>query len=286
MSGFVEGAPFGGLPVPDGVEILDLTIAVGTVTAARARPAVSRGRVLIVPGFTGSKEDHTAFLPLLAERGWDALSYSQRGQADSVAPIGAENYTLEAFASDVVEVAEAFGGGEPVHLVGHSLGGVISRAAVIRSPGSFLDETMLCSGPRGWPGRHVENETLAAEVGTSAIWDRDNPHTVGVADADLDPFLAFLRRRMRATSADNIVGGARILRSEEDTTDALAATGVPVLVAHGVWDAAWPIEWQRDMARRLDARYEVIPEAYHSPQAENPRATAAVLDDFWGARSR
>jgi pimeloyl-ACP methyl ester carboxylesterase len=36
------------------------------------------------------------------------------------------------------------------------------------------------------------------------------------------------------------------------------------------------------MAGVLDARYAIIPEAAHSPQLENPEATADLLDEFWG----
>jgi hypothetical protein len=37
------------------------------------------------------------------------------------------------------------------------------------------------------------------------------------------------------------------------------------------------------MAIRLGARYEVIARSAHSPAAEAPAATAAVLLDFWAA---
>lgn len=283
MIGLAERTPFGGLTVPDGVRVVEIGAAVGPLTALHAPPSGrSRGTVLIVPGFTGSKEDHLRLLPLLAARGWDAYSYSQRGQADSAAPVGVDRYTLEALAADAIEVAGIVGGGAPVHLVGHSLGGVVARAAAIEAPAAIASLVLLCSGPRGWAGRHSDTEHLAANGGTDAIWNRDNPHTVGLADDELEPFAAFLRMRMHLTSDDNIVAGARILQSESDTTQELAATGIRTLVAHGVWDDKWPIEWQREMAERLGARYAVIPDSYHSPNLENPQATAELLDDFWG----
>ncbi len=224
----------------------DLDLGVGRLTALSARPeARSRGVVLLVPGFTGSKEDFGGFLPLLAARGWEAWSYSQRGQADSAAPPGVENYTLALFASDVVAVAEQIGAGRPVHLLGHSFGGVVARAAAILSPGSFSDLTMLCSGPHGWAGRLEREATAIRSRGSAAWWNEDNPHTVGRPDAEL-------------------IGG-----------------GIDVLVAHGAADLAWPQEWQAAMAFLLDGAYEIIPDAAHSPQLENPAATASVLDAFW-----
>ncbi|MEC5151499.1 alpha/beta fold hydrolase [Cryobacterium sp. GrIS_2_6] len=280
------GVPrFGTLPVPlaDAVANVGIDLPVGRVTALHARPEASaRGVVLLVPGFTGSKEDFGGFLPLLAERGWDAWSYSQRGQADSAAPAGAENYTLESFAQDVVTVAALVGGGGPVHLLGHSFGGVVARAAAILAPEAFLDVTLLCSGPHGWAGRMEREAAIVRERGSAAWWNEDNPHTVGLPDAALTADEAFRRLRMGATSDDQLLGAAAILSDENDTTGELLATGLDTLVAHGVDDPAWPQDWQASMAGLLDARYAIIPEAAHSPQLENPKATADLLDEFWG----
>ncbi|MCY7286920.1 MAG: alpha/beta hydrolase [Cryobacterium sp.] len=260
----------------------DLDLRVGCLTALSARPeARSRGVVLLVPGFTGSKEDFGGFLPLLAARGWEAWSYSQRGQADSAAPPGVENYTLALFASDVVAVAEQIGAGRPVHLLGHSFGGIVARAAAILSPGSFSDLTMLCSGPHGWAGRLEREATAIRSRGSAAWWNEDNPHTVGRPDSELTVDEAFRRWRMGQTSHDHLLAAVEILAGETDTTAELIGAGLDVLVAHGAADLAWPQEWQAAMASLLDGAYEIIPDAAHSPQLENPAATAAVLDAFW-----
>ena len=283
---FAPADPFGRMRVPATVEVAALSMPVGLLTALHARPVgPDRGVVLFVPGFTGSKEDFQDFLPLVAGQGWDAWAYSQRGQADSAAPAGTSNYTLDAFAGDLIAVAQLVGNGRPVHLVGHSFGGVVARAAAIASPALFADVTLLCSGPHGWEGRNSKNAALVRERGSAAWWDRDNPHLAGRPDEELTADQAFKRMRMARTSDDNLLGAAGILADTTDTTADLGATRLPVLVARGIDDAAWPQDWQRDMARRLDAPYVVIPDAAHSPQRENPGATAAVLDDFWGRQA-
>jgi pimeloyl-ACP methyl ester carboxylesterase len=286
VTGFRQIAPFGALPVGEGVSVVALPAAVGELTAFHVKPSgQSRGKVLIVPGFTGSKEDFRTFVPLLAERGFEVLAYSQRGQADSVAPVGVENYALADFAWDAIEVAGFVGDGQPVHLLGHSFGGCVARAAAIAQPTAFRSLTLLCSGPNGWPGRHQDTTDAVAADGSTGLWYRDNPDTLGVSDADLDPELAFLRLRSERTSSDNLLAAADILRNDPDTTEELRQARIPTLVAHGEHDDKWPIDWQRDMAERLGAQYAVIPGGAHSPQVEAPEATADTLADFWGAHA-
>jgi pimeloyl-ACP methyl ester carboxylesterase len=281
MTAVTPIAHFGGMPMRPGSEAFALAVGVGALTALRARPTgASRGTVLWVPGFTGSKEDAHEILPRLADAGWEAWSYSQRGQADSARPSD-DDYSLEALAGDAIEVARIVGDGAPVHVIGHSLGGVVARAAVIREPAAFASLTMLCSGPKGWAGRHDSTTETVAQAGSLGLWERDNPEKVDASDEEIGAFEAFFRHRAAATADENLLQGAEILRSEEDTTDALRSTGVPVLVAHGEHDDKWPIEWQREMAERLGARYVVIPGGAHSPQAEAPEATLETLTSFY-----
>lgn len=277
-----EIAAFGDYETPDGVLIVGIPVGVGQLTGYHASPAgTPRGTVLFVPGFTGSKEDFRTFLPLLAAQGWDAWAYSQRGQADSAGPEGVENYALELFASDVLEVAAVVGNGARVHLVGHSFGGIVAPEAVMTGPAVFLSLTLLCSGPHGWPGRHSDTTATVAEAGSIGLWNRDNPHTVGVADELLTEDEAFLRLRAARTKSENLLAGAEILRTHSDKSGDIAGTGLPVLIAHGEDDEAWPTDWQRAMAARMGAGYAVIPGGAHSPQVEAPAATAVVLDRFW-----
>ena len=68
-----------------------------------------RGTAVLVPGFTGSKEDFIAVLAPLTAAGWQVVAFDQRGQFEVAGldrgrgPI----YTAEALAADVVAVADA-----------------------------------------------------------------------------------------------------------------------------------------------------------------------------------
>ncbi|BBA98428.1 putative hydrolase [Actinacidiphila reveromycinica] len=284
------GQRFSVLPVPDTVEVLELDVPVGALTALRARPADrALGTALLVPGFTGSKEDFLPLLPLLADRGFDAWAFSQRGQGDSAAPAGEESYTLDAFSGDVIHVASLLAdltGRRHAHLVGHSFGGTVARAAAISGGReAFADLTMLCSGPHGWPGRKAAEEARLRGAGKRTdLWTLDRPEaarTARRAPEQLSPAERFLRERSLRTSVDNLLGAIGVLADPSDSTPLLAATGLPVLVAHGRHDDAWPQEWQRTMAERLGARHEIIADSGHLPNQENPVATADLLSDFW-----
>src|SRR4029079_9873387 len=85
--------------------------------------------VLLVPGYTGSKEDFLPVLGTLARARHRAVSIDLRGQYQSVGPDDPSAYTIEAHAKDVAEVLASLG--PQAHLVGHSFGGLVTRRAVI-----------------------------------------------------------------------------------------------------------------------------------------------------------
>ena len=277
---------FGHLQTPDGVDVVGIDLPVGRLTAYRVVPTgASKGTVLIVPGYTGSKEDWRTFLPVLRDAGWTAVAISRRGQADSAAPTEPRDYSLDDEAADVVRVAALLDDGAPVHLIGHSLGGVIVRAAAIASPSSFRDVVQFCSGPYGWPYRKVAELTIMRDTGGNnrQLFDSTNPLWAYRPDEELPDDVRMVRDRFDATSPLSVIAGAHILEDHTDASDELRATGLPVLVTHGEWDGAWPIPWQREMAERTWASYEVIPTSYHGPHVENPQGTVEVFDAFLSA---
>ncbi|MGY2061862.1 alpha/beta hydrolase, partial [Nocardia gipuzkoensis] len=92
----------------------------------------TRGTAVLVPGFTGSKEDFHALLPPLAAAGFRCVAYDQRGQFESEGPDDPDDYTIADFTADLLGVVESLDA--PVHLLGHSFGGYVARNAVVSRP--------------------------------------------------------------------------------------------------------------------------------------------------------
>ena len=252
------------------------------------------GIVLLVAGFTGTKEDFAPLLLPLCEAGYRAVALDQRGQYESSGPDDVDAYTVRDLAGDVVRVAHELAdeAGGPLHLVGHSFGGLVCRAAVIDEPSLFATFTLLGSGPSELTGHraglldHLAPLLEAGGVQLVADTLDQLAMTDPKAQAVPAPTRAFLRERFLRNTAAGLRGMAEAMTSEPDRVDELAATGVPLLVAHGIADDAWSPEVQADMARRLGARHEVIAGSIHSPAVENPARTMQILLDFWaGARS-
>ncbi len=245
--------------------------------------------VLMVPGYTGSKEDFAPLLAPLAAAGYRVVAIDQRGQYQSPGPDDPAAYTVAELAADVLALAHLLRGetGDPPHLVGHSFGGLVGRAAVLAEPGAFRSLTLLGSGPAALTGGRV---ALLEHLGP--LLDSGGVPLVQAtleqlamtderAQAVPEPTRAFYAARFLGNTAAGLRGMAHAMTTEPDRVAELAATGVPVLVAHGEADDAWSPAAQADMARRLGARYEVVRRAVHSPAVENPPDTLRALEAFW-----
>jgi pimeloyl-ACP methyl ester carboxylesterase len=289
--------PFVDLP-PHTVAV-QLPTAGGPLAALRATPPAGvrrRGTAVLVPGYTGSKEDFIAVLAPLAEAGYEVVSLDQRGQNQSAGPGDPDAYTLPRLAADLADVIEGRSeadGAEAgaVHLLGHSFGGLVAREYALAHADRVRTLTLLDSGPAAVPGRSAEQAKLlvaAAGFMTSAeIWaEMQKMAAADGAPQHRDPAVrAFLQRRFENNDTGMLVGmGTAILGAPDRTAD-LAAAGLPLLIAAGVGDDAWPVVLQKEMATRLGTDLVLIEDAAHSPAAENPAATARLLIDFWAQHS-
>ena len=303
------------LELPDGVRRTTIRTARGAFAALEAAPAsgvCERDAALLVPGYTGSKEDFLAILDLLADDSRHVVAIDMRGQFETAGAAEPGGYAAAALGADILAIMHSTGAR---HLVGHSYGGLIGREAVLAAAGAELASfTLMSSGPGALTGRRARDlRAMLAALGVtgdgsdggynsdSGDGGRERPDKdalrAGIAElwrSHLEPeasaagvpgdIVAFLGRRMLGNDPDGLIAMAAHMLAAPDRTAELARLDqLPMLVIYGENDNTWSPVAQENMARRLGARRLCIPAAVHSPAVEAPTTTASALTQFWDA---
>ena len=294
------------LRLPEEVRRVTVETARGSFAALEALPATGlaeRQPALLIPGYTGSKEDFLPVLGPLARAGRRVIAIDMRGQYESPAAADAGGYSLPALAADVALIADALGalrsdgaerpGARHIHLLGHSFGGLVARELLLAQAARVGSLTMMSSGPGALTGpraavlRAVLSQLepgppggLAAEV--RRIWDTQL-EPAAIADGTPADVIDFLRTRMLRSCPTGLWSMGHGLLGCPDRTSALATMGAPLLVIYGENDDAWEPSVQDEMAHRLGAERVCIPGAAHSPAVEAPETVASALTMFWNS---
>lgn len=277
---------------PHGARRADLSGPYGRIAALEGpHPRQPLATALLLPGYTGSKEDFAPLLDGLAEAGVFPVAVDLPGQYESEGPDDESRYLPAALGEVVAELVRSLAGdGRPVLLLGHSYGGLVARGAVLAgAPVAGL--TLLGSGPARLPNglrlQAIETgDPLLREHGVAAAYtvrERLSGNLPGPAvAADLK---AFLRERFLASNPAGLLGMALGLRTEPDLVaelaQALRGRGIRGQVVAGRNDDAWPVPSQQDMALRLGAPFATVDNAAHSPNVENPTALLRILLREW-----
>ena len=234
--------------------------------------------VVLVHGFTGSKEDFSDVAPIIANAGFRVLTFDNRGQYESSHSKRPDGYSMPALGRDVTEIAEVFEFKKP-HLLGHSFGGLIAQQAIRLAPESWSSLTMMCSGPGGrtdWL-KEPQFENLNNET-KSEIWKNIlEPDRIGNIKFEL------LKKRWLASDATSTMIYRNHLLTQQSLIPEIANLKISSHVIYGENDDAWPIEEQNDMALELRAKLTVLPDCGHCPNEENPPLLAEALLDFWAS---
>jgi len=274
--------PSGGI-APRAVVLDEVTLSV--LEAGRGgRP------LMLVHGFTGSKEDFGAEVARLGGLGFHVVSADHRGHGASDHPTDEDAYSFDRFAADLVGLADALGW-ERFDVVGHSMGGMIVQRLVLRHP-DRVDRVVLMDTHHGAAG---DLEGVVVELGVQLartqgmaviqqILKSGGDPLANVAHQRLcdsvDGYEAWSDRKFLASSPAMFASMLRTFHETADRLDDLRRFPCPTLVVVGELDAGF-VEPSRRMAEAIpDAELVVIPDAGHCPQFEATAAWRAAIDGF------
>ncbi len=211
---------------------------------------------------------------------WDAPGYG--GSREPVGPGSVATYAddLEALLGTLVD--------EPVHLIGHSLGGIIAQEFYGRYP-ERVRTLVLADTSRGGGAEEelVRNRKLEtrlkaiAEQTPRQIAEHRAPALLRAA-APLD-----LVREAVEIMAEIRPAGYRFAAealAEADETSILARIAVPTLLIWGADDRITPLGEGRRMAATIPgSRLEVIPDAGHLCYLERASIFNSLIESFCAA---
>jgi pimeloyl-ACP methyl ester carboxylesterase len=217
-----------------------------------------------------------------APPGWRIIAPDLPGFGDTPA-IGGP-LTMAAAADRVALLLDDLGVRRVV-LGGLSMGGYVAFALLRRHPG-LLRALALCD-TRAAPDTE---DVRRGRLHSAARIRRAGPAEFleGMLDRLLSPrsrqqpeLVARVRSLMADATTDGIVAALHGMAARPDATPLLRAIGVPALVVVGADDTITPVAETQLLARAIPgARLEIIDDAGHLPNLENPAPFNRVLHRF------
>ena len=243
---------------------------------------VGRTPVLMIQGLGASKNAWNLQRIAMATR-FRIISFDNRGAGRSDKPT--EPFTLEQMADDAIAVLDA-AGIETAHIVGASMGGVISQIVAVKFPQRVRSLTLVCTACRNHPWRQellqswakTAEEKGMIEVGKEAAQWVMSPRSfrrLVPAFTWMGP-LAALRPRHSFVSQIHA-----ILDTREDLVDQLSTITAPTMVIVGNQDILTPRGDSEEIAERIpNSELVVISGAAHGLMMEHSSTFNKILIEF------
>jgi 3-oxoadipate enol-lactonase len=238
--------------------------------------------VLMIQGLGASKNAWNLQRIAMATR-FRIISFDNRGAGRSDKPT--EPFTLEQMADDALAVLDA-AGIETAHVVGASMGGVISQIVTVKYPYRVRSLTLVCTACRNHPWRQELLQTWAKtaadkgmiEVGKEAAQWVMSPRSfrrLVPAFTWMGPLAALRPRHSFVSQID------AILNTREDLVDQLSTITAPTMVIVGNQDILTPRGDSEEIAERIpNAELVVISGAAHGLMMEHSSTFNRILIEF------
>ena len=238
--------------------------------------------ILMIQGLGASKNAWNLQRIAMATR-FRSISLDNRGAGRSDKPT--QPFTLEQMADDAIAVLDA-AGVETAHVVGASMGGVISQIIAVKYPHRVRSLTLVCTACRNHPWRqellqswaHTAEEKGMIEVGKEAAQWVMSPRSF----RRLVPALTWMGPLAALRPRHSFVSQIQaILDTREDLVDELSSITAPTMVIVGNQDILTPRGDSEEIAERIpNAELVVISGAAHGLMMEHSTTFNKILIEF------
>jgi len=209
------------------------------------------------------------------------LRYDTRGHGGTDAPKGA--YTLDQLADDARALLVALGIPR-AHWVGLSMGGMIGQTLALKAPDLFLSLSLCDTSSRIpaeakplWQERIKTAETQGMEPLVEPTLSRWFTEPFRKSRKDVIDKVA---KMIRTTPTAGYAGCCHAI-SALDLTDRISAIKTPTIAIVGEDDPGTPVAAHKVIHEKIaGSRLEIIPEAAHLANMEQPEAFNRALTSF------
>lgn len=235
-------------------------------------------KVIVLHGWFA---DHSVFEPMFGALDGDAFTYAfvdYRGYGASRHLTG--EYTIDEIAGDALALADHLAWPR-FHLVGHSMGGMVSQRVTVREPSRVISSVALTPVPAMGGPRDAESLQLFAgatddDALRRGILDFSTGQRLGAA------WLSWMVRRSHETTSRGAFDGYRRAFTLGDFSAEADGLVNPILVAVGEHDQALTADVMRHTYLEINRNAELVTIANsgHYPMCEAPVWTAWLVQDF------
>lgn len=237
--------------------------------------------VLLLHGFPFS---HESFAPQLAAppTGTRIIAPDHRGFGHSDLVAGGAPTTMDDMADDALALLDQLGL-ERAFIGGVSMGGYVAMALAAKAPtrvrGLILIDTQAGADDEAGKARREDVATNVLTKGAAVVADAMMPKLFGPSAASTTK--QAVHAMMLAQTPAAIAAASRGMAMRLDRMATLAAVTAPTLIMVGEHDAITPPAKAEAMKAVMPhAALEVIPDAGHLPNLEQPEAFATLLANF------
>lgn len=242
------------------------------------------GSVLLAHGFGEHHGRYTEFIATLRGAGYDVWTFDFSGHGADAARLGVAD--VGALVAEHLEARRQMQGqvrSDRVFLFGHSMGGLVTLASTLLSPGGLTGVAVTGPALRPLPRLPLPLAKVGAQIGrlvpgikTVAVDNTRLSHDPEIARAYVGDPLVYQGPVPLLTGTTMMVQGAQVIGNAE-------MLSVPVLILHGGDDVLADVDGSREFVERAGALAElrIKPGNYHELLNELDRESFAQEIIAW-----